>query len=465
MSEQLITDEDAQQTDIRGFLRKMKKGEPLNTEATSLLLNRIFNILESLAGEGCMVDKPLDNEGLGWRIIIDGCHSDLEPMGRVPMPFEFIAVDNAWHIWLKDAEVVLNNFHATRASNLTLDDSECYSAATFGANANVFLYVYGTAESDGTRHSKNTYFFDVSTSVPTGALASIQLGRVQSANIAIQYQRGNQIFYTFADSEIIEHDSQNAVVHIKTDSASAATPAFDEHFGLVLRHGGQIKYYKATDLLKVAFDAVKDLMREEPDPSTDPSEVLPIGDETYDEWEERIKAGIRQCLIEDGWPYMPDFVDGEWEDPEAESSSSYQYYGGYGAYDWVNDRFDSFWRGIDDSTLFQAHLPARTDLNEILRLMQAIQDKLDALERDPDGPLGPEKSELQKLRDKVAEAEGKAAGLQMHLDQVQGFVDGLLDRDATIQELISDNQSRYAALQTRQAQIDADVTDLEDALQ
>ena len=104
-------------------------------------------------------------------------------------------------------------------------------------------------------------------------------------------------------------------------------------------------------------------------------------------------------------------------------------------------------------------------MNEILRLMQAIQDKLDALERDPDGPLGPEKSELQKLRDKVAEAEGKAAGLQMHLDQVQGFVDGLLDRDATIQELISDNQSRYAALQTRQAQIDADVTDLEDALQ
>lgn len=103
MSEQVITDEDAQQTDVRGFLRKLRKGEPINTEATSTLLNRIYNILEGLAGEGCRVDKPLDCKGLGWRIIVDGCYSDLEPMGRVPMPFEFIAVDNAWHVWLKDA--------------------------------------------------------------------------------------------------------------------------------------------------------------------------------------------------------------------------------------------------------------------------------------------------------------------------------------------------------------------------
>lgn len=462
MSEQTVTDEDVQQTDVRGFLRKMKKGEPLNVEATTQLLNRIFNILEGLAGEGCTVEKPLDREGLGWRVVVDGVHSDLEPMGHIPMPFELVSADNAWHVWLKDAEVVLNNFHATRASNLTLDASGCYSAAAFGAGSGVYLYVYGVADDDGTRHGGETYVYDVSTSVPTGALASIQLGLVRSANLAVQYQRGNQVFYTFADSEIITHDALNAVVHVVTDSASASTPAFDEHWGLVLRNGGVIKYYKAADLLKVAFKTVQDILREEPDPETDPSEILPIGDETYDEWEARIKEAIRECLVNDGWPYMPEF-SGESIWP-GDDSEDFDYFGGWGVYDGIADRFSSYWRGINDGVLREAHLPARTDLNEILRLMQAIEDALDALEEDPDGQ-GPEKSDLQTLRDKVAEVEGRVAGLRTHLAQVQGYVEGAEDRIETIQELAAENQARYAALQTRQAAIDADVTDLENRTQ
>ncbi len=460
MSEQVITDTDAQQTDVRGFLRKMTKGEPINTEATSQLLNRIFNILEGIAGEGCVVEKPLDKEGLGWKVVIDGSHSDLEPMGRVPMPFEFIAVDNAWHIWLKDAEVVLNNFHATRASNLTLDASGCYSTATFGANSNVYLYVYQVADGD-TMHSDRTYFFDVSTSVPTGALASILLGRVQSAYMAIQNNRGNQIFYTFADSEIIRHDATNAVVHVITDSTSG-TLTFDDHLGLVLRQGGVIKYYKATDLLKAAYDKVKELMSEEPDPELDPSDVLPIGDETYEEWEWRIKEGILSCLIEDGCPYMPDFKYGNWLDPEhEEDETEYRYYGGYGAYDPVNDKFDSFWRGIDDSTLFQAHLPARTDLNEILQKIQEIKNRLSAIENDPDGPLGPQKNLYCQLGDKVDEVLSATVQMQGHLSSVQDEIDAVSANYQAVQSFVRDNDARYLALQDRQAQIDADVTDLE----
>ena len=155
MSEQVITDEDAQQTDVRGFLRKLRKGEPINTEATSTLLNRIYNILEGLAGEGCRVDKPLDCKGLGWRIIVDGCYSDLEPMGRVPMPFEFIAVDNAWHVWLKDAEVVLNNYHASKADNLQTA-GDLWTAATYAPNSNLYLYVFESSATD-TKHGANCY--------------------------------------------------------------------------------------------------------------------------------------------------------------------------------------------------------------------------------------------------------------------------------------------------------------------
>ena len=452
MSEQVITDEDAQQTDIRGFLRKMKRGEPLNTEATTLLLNRIFNILESLAGEGCMVDKPLDNEGLGWRIIIDGSHSDLEPMGRVPMPFELMSVDNAWHVWLKDAEVVLNNFHATKAESLTLDDSESYSTATFGVGANVFLYVYSVAESDGTKHSASAYFWDVATSVPTGALASIQLAQVRNANLATQYQRGNQILYSFVDSEIIRHDADNAVMHVRTGSPSHEIMPVNEHLGFVLRSGGVIRYYKATDLLEVAFEKAQDLIREEPDPEVPESEWI-IGDETREEWEERMKAAIRQCLTSDGWPYQPKFNLAHVPAEEREC----EYFGGYG-------NPTPCWRGIKPEQLRENHLPPRDDLTEALRLLALIRAKLDSIDIDPDDD-GPLKSNLVKLREKIAEVEVAANDLHGHMGDLmlaEQAVSGMID---TALDLATANQEHYAEIQDRQAAIDADVTDLEGVLQ
>ena len=457
MSEQIITDEDTQANDVRGFLRKLKKGEPLNTEATSLLLNRIYNILEGLAGEGCRVEKPLDAKGLGWRIIVDGCYSDLEPMGRVPMPFEFIAVDNAWHVWLKDAEVVLNNYHANKANNLQTAGDGQWTAATFAPNSSVYLYVIESSQTD-IKHGANTYTWNVSTSVPTGALASILLGRVASSTLAVQNARGNQIFYTFADSEIIEHDSTNAVVHVKTDSASGAM-SVDDHLSFVVRTGGILRYYKVTDLLKAAFKKFEELIREEPDPETDPSELMPIGDETYDEWEERIKAAILQCLENDYWPYMPEFGgESMWEE---ESSSSYEYYGGWGVYDHINDRFYSYWRGIPPERLTENHIPARQDLEEILSKMQAIKDRIDALTEDPDGPQGERQSKLDDLADKAHEATGKAATMQYELETVLSNAETVEEKINQANLQIADLQQRAQALSARRDAIDADVTDLE----
>lgn len=443
-------------TDIRGFLRKVKRGEPLNAEVTSLLLNRIYNILESLAGEGCSIEKPLDRKGLGWKVVVDGSHSDLEPAGRVPMPFEMIAVDNAWHVWLLDAEVVLNNYHATKAPNLLTDGGGRWTAATFAANSNIYLYVLEASETD-TKHGADCYIWNVSTSVPTGALASVQLASVVSDTRAVQYVRGNQIFYTFADSEIITHDAVNAVVHVVTDSTSGTMPV-DDHLAFVVRESGVLKYYKATDLLKAAYTASKDLMRNPPDEDEEPSDLMPIGDETYDEWEERIKEQIHDCLIADGWPYMPIFRgDHIWPDDDP---NDFNYFGGWGVYDPVNDVFNSYWRGIDESQFDEWHLPGRGDLNEILRLMQAISDRLDAITNDPDG-AGPEKSLLQQMCDAAAEAYDAAerlTALLTSINNAQGMIDYNLSQ---CYGLISDCQSRLSALDTRKANIDADVTALE----
>jgi hypothetical protein len=45
--------------------------------------NRVANILQDLQGIGCRIDKPLDAEGRGWRIVIDGS-SDIPPPAALP---------------------------------------------------------------------------------------------------------------------------------------------------------------------------------------------------------------------------------------------------------------------------------------------------------------------------------------------------------------------------------------------
>ena len=443
-------------TDISGFLRKLQKGRPLNAEVTSQLLNRIYNILESLAGEGCTVEKPTNRKGLGWKIVVDGAHSDLEPSGRVPMPFELIAVDNTWHVWLLDAEVVLNNYHATKADNL-ITVGGLWSAATYSTGNDVYLYVIESSETD-TKHGPNCYTWNVATSVPTGALASVRLAHVTSATNAVQYVRGNQIFYTFQNSEILTHDAANAEVHMVLDSTSGTMPV-DDHLAFVLRENGVLKYYKVTDLLKVAYTRSKQLMRNPPDPDTPTSDILPIGDETYDEWVDRIKGEIYDCLVGDGWPYMPLFgsAGSMWDsDP-----SQFNYFGGWGAYDGVSDEWHSYWRGVDESQFDTWHLPSKGDLDEILRLMQAIKYRLDALTEDPDGELGPQKSLIAQMCEASGEASSAASDLTTLLNSIyntQGGIDYKINQALGI---ISDCQSRLAALENRKNAIDADVTALE----
>ena len=435
-------------TDIRGFLRKMQRGRPLNAEATTLLLNRIFNILEGLAGEGCTVEKPLDRKGLGWKIVVDGNHSDLEPACRVPMPFELIAVDNAWHVWLLDAEVVVNNYHAAKADNLLTDGGGRWTAATFAPGSTVHLYVMESSATD-TKHGANCYTWNVSTSVPEGALASVLLGSVSSATLAVQKVRGNQVFYTFADSEIITHDAANAVLHVVTSSASGAMPV-DDHLAFVVRHYGVLRYYKATDLLKVAYEKSKELMRNPPDPDEPTSDIMPIGDETYEEWEARIKAAIRDCLVADGWPYMPLFGNSMW-DPDP---NQFNYFGGWGV------GAGSYWRGIDETQFDTWHLPGRGDLDEILRLIQAIKDRLDTLTEDPD-ELGPQKSLLAQMCEAAGEASTAASTLTTLLAAISAGESLLGDKLTQAYALTSDCQTRLDALDTRKAAIDADVTALE----
>lgn len=60
------------------FLKTFRPGQMLREVLDRININRIYNILESIEGIGCTIEKPLDADGLGWKIVVDPRRSDLE---------------------------------------------------------------------------------------------------------------------------------------------------------------------------------------------------------------------------------------------------------------------------------------------------------------------------------------------------------------------------------------------------
>lgn len=61
------------------FLKRFQKGDPVCKVADTENMNRIANILEDLKGVGCRIVKPTNDNGRGWKIIIDPFNSDADP--------------------------------------------------------------------------------------------------------------------------------------------------------------------------------------------------------------------------------------------------------------------------------------------------------------------------------------------------------------------------------------------------
>lgn len=55
---------------LRGFLQRFRKGQPLWSFCDSVHHNRVAEVLENILGVGCRIDKPID--GSPWKIIVDG---------------------------------------------------------------------------------------------------------------------------------------------------------------------------------------------------------------------------------------------------------------------------------------------------------------------------------------------------------------------------------------------------------
>lgn len=435
MSEQTVHDGDIQQTDVRGFLRKLKRGEPLCSAATTQLLDRIYNILEGIAGEGCSIEKPLDRDGLGWKVVMDGQTSDLEPDVRVPMPFELVSVNNSWHVWTRDADVAVNYYRASKAPDLLLSESGAYTAGSFGVGP-VYLFVTPVPNA-AHAHGANCYRWSVGPSVPTGAICSVHLATVVSATSATQYARGNQLLFTHADSDIIVHDNANATLHIPTTDTSNSSPPITDKLCFVVRYGGIIRYWPVTELLEMAVDLFAEAVGETQDPETPESDLLPIGDETQEEWKDRIKDRIAQCLEEDGYPYQPAL-----DEIDLAAYPNAPYFCGYGP--------DGGWVGVTDADLRRMHLPSRADYEEILRLLGLIKARMDAVE-----------TPAQTLHETISDTLSTMTTLTSLLATVKASASTLAGDVQYMNGEISSLNSRIAALRARYTAIEHDVSTLE----
>lgn len=63
---------------ILNFFTRAVPGRALRSAALSSNLTRVANVLNTIQGEGCVIHKPILNEGLGWTIEIGGGSSDME---------------------------------------------------------------------------------------------------------------------------------------------------------------------------------------------------------------------------------------------------------------------------------------------------------------------------------------------------------------------------------------------------
>lgn len=78
------------------FIRKFKHGDAIFHVLNVDNINRIIDVLVGLVGNGCMVEKPVNAEGHGWKILLDGRHNDMPSDGgmgsdgETPLPLDYL---------------------------------------------------------------------------------------------------------------------------------------------------------------------------------------------------------------------------------------------------------------------------------------------------------------------------------------------------------------------------------------
>ena len=101
-----------------------RAGEPIRHLCNPVERNRVNNILQDIQGVGCRIEKPVNDEGKGWKIVVDGS-SDETPPDDYEFPSGTINLDEISIDFNTGSEVEINDWSTeatTRTESMWLHD-------------------------------------------------------------------------------------------------------------------------------------------------------------------------------------------------------------------------------------------------------------------------------------------------------------------------------------------------------
>jgi hypothetical protein len=160
------------------FIRLFKKGDPARLVANVQDHNRLGNIVNDLSGVGCRIEKPVNGEGRGWKVVVDGRTSD------VPLPGDW---SPAWG--LPVLRVATNDSSAGDKATADYicdgtDDQEEINAALAAISIGGMVYLYNGN-------------YSISDSIQIVASCSIE-GASQSGVVIVPSKSVNRAINSFA---------------------------------------------------------------------------------------------------------------------------------------------------------------------------------------------------------------------------------------------------------------------------
>lgn len=267
------------------LFRHPHRGRAIRNELPAATLRTLYDVLEGIAGIGCSVVKPLDKDGDGWRIVVDGT-SDIEAAEwKPPMPFEVVWIGGGWRCWLAKAVVVYCGLEVEMSEDLKVDEGGDYTEEAFG-----FGPVYLAVVSEDGTHDHDKLSWTVSGRVPSNAVWSRVLADVSRSGCSQKY-RGDLIVYRFADSDPVGISERDGAAGLVESSSAAASTSADTAFVACVVSGPSVEYDDLHAFLSAAAEYAVDEVEEaygDRDTATE-SEVDPSL------WE-GLEQAVRDCL-------------------------------------------------------------------------------------------------------------------------------------------------------------------------
>lgn len=384
---------------ILNYFRRSHPGVGINRIFPCSEQNKVYNILETMEGEGCSIVRPLDGEGKGWKILVDGYSSDSPPRFSMDglMPFDAVHRRLGTQIYIEGATVILDNETIRRRPGIEgkKGDNKRFTELTYPDKA--FLVVERREDDE-----KRLEWY-ISSHVPYSAFWSLQV-----CDKTFQLFHGCVSAYSCACAPCLEFNEIRGRYSLARFQTGGRLDSLDslatlaEHISLLCWDGGRAHYLQALGLFSRYESSVEERLRDE---YVTPSQ----GD--WEFWRQYIDTWLSE--------YLP------FQAPCTGDGKAYLASGG----NWVE---------MTDKVAAELHLPPASDISDLPGRLDTLQAKLEEIQKEMDG---------ETFKQELADAEANVGRVTSNVGGVYGRISSLL------------NAAKYANLEARWVMTESDAYD------